>query len=112
MELAKWLQDRPDVADQPSTSAIRHSLDGNGSLKLAYITAKISVLKALLRPDNADAPAEARAALRTGAMAVAREMCDFLARLEAHHLEAFWHSCELFTYPLLSHTEILCWTNY
>ncbi|KAH7020741.1 fungal-specific transcription factor domain-containing protein [Microdochium trichocladiopsis] len=107
MDLAQWLQDRPDVADQPSTGTPCHGLDGNGSLKLAYITAKISIFKAMLRPNSNEAPAEARTALRTGAMAVAREMYDFLARLEAHHLEAFWHSYSRVNFAIASNFIVL-----
>ncbi|KAK2046670.1 fungal-specific transcription factor domain-containing protein [Colletotrichum somersetense] len=107
MELAQWLQDRPDVADQPSTCVPHHGLDGNGSIKLAYITAKISIFKALLRPKNTEAPIEARTALRTGAMAVAREMYDFLVRLEAHHLEAFWHSYSRVNFAIASNFIVL-----
>ncbi|KAK2025841.1 fungal-specific transcription factor domain-containing protein [Colletotrichum zoysiae] len=107
MELAQWLQDRPDVADQPSTCVPHHGLDGNGSIKLAYITAKISIFKALLRPKNTEAPIEARMALRTGAMAVAREMYDFLVRLEAHHLEAFWHSYSRVNFAIASNFIVL-----
>lgn len=95
IELAEWLQDHPEVSQQPSEALLDHGLDGSGSLRLAYITAKIAVFKALLRPKNNEAPIEARNALRTGAMAVARETYDFLAKLGPHHLEAFWHSCEL-----------------
>ncbi|KAK1977173.1 fungal-specific transcription factor domain-containing protein [Colletotrichum cereale] len=102
MELAQWVQERPDVADQPSTCVPHHGLDGNGSLKLAYITAKISIFKALLRPKNTEVPIEARTALRTGAMAVAREVYDFLVRLEAHHLEAFWHSYSRVNFAIAS----------
>ncbi|KAK2016271.1 fungal-specific transcription factor domain-containing protein [Colletotrichum eremochloae] len=107
MELAQWLQDRPDVADQPSTCVPHDGLDGNGSIKLAYITAKISIFKALLRPKNTEAPVEARTALRTGAMAVAREMYDFLVRLEAHHLEAFWHSYSRVNFAIASNFIVL-----
>ncbi|OHW91413.1 fungal specific transcription factor domain-containing protein [Colletotrichum incanum] len=107
MELAQWLQDRPDVADQPTTCVPCYGLDGNGSLKLAYITAKISIFKALLRPKSNEAPVEARTALRTGAMAVAREMYDFLMRLEAHHLEAFWHSYSRINFAIASNFIVL-----
>lgn len=48
----------------------------------------------MLRPKN-DANAQAGCAIRTGAIAVAREVFDFLETLDAVHLEAFWPSCEL-----------------
>ncbi|WYZ39511.1 hypothetical protein EsH8_III_001425 [Colletotrichum jinshuiense] len=107
IELAEWLQDRPDVAGQPSATLPRHGLDGNASLKLAYITAKVAVFKALLRPKSDEAPAEARTALRTGAMAVAREMYDLLAKLEVHHVEAFWHSYSRVNFAIASNFIVL-----
>lgn len=91
--LADWFQARPMVAAQPSRSLASQDLDGNGSLRLAYITAKVSIFRALLRPQISEASPEARSALRTGAIGVAREMYHFLSGLETRHLEAFWHSC-------------------
>ncbi|KAJ0300972.1 hypothetical protein COL516b_008149 [Colletotrichum fioriniae] len=107
IELAEWLQTRPDVGEQPSASLPECGLDGNGSLKLAYITAKIAVFKALLRPKSIEVPTEARTALRTGSMTIAREMHDFLAKLEAHHLEAFWHSYSRVNFAIASNFIVL-----
>ncbi|KAK6208609.1 fungal specific transcription factor [Colletotrichum tabaci] len=107
IELAEWLQSHPDVGGQPSAATPFHGLDGNGSLRLAYITAKVAVFKALLRPKSTEAPVEARAALRTGAMAVAREMYDFLSKLGAHHLEAFWHSYSRVNFAIASNFIVL-----
>ncbi|OHF02526.1 fungal specific transcription factor domain-containing protein [Colletotrichum orchidophilum] len=107
IELAEWLQNRPDVGEQPSASLPESGLDGNGSLKLAYITAKIAMFKALLRPKSIEVPTEARTALRTGAMTVAREMHDFLAKLEARHLEAFWHSYSRVNFAIASNFIVL-----
>ncbi|KAH0429136.1 fungal specific transcription factor domain protein [Colletotrichum camelliae] len=107
IELAQWSQDHPNVGEQPSQALPHHGLDGNGSLRLAYITAKVAVFKALLRPKSNEAPAEARAALRTGAMAVAREMYDFLAKLGPHHLEAFWHSYSRVNFAIASNFIVL-----
>lgn len=73
----------------------QHELDGNGSLQLAYITAKIELFRAMLRPRINDNTATAVSALRTGAMAVAKEVFDFLEGLNARELEAFWASCKL-----------------
>jgi len=69
-----------------------HELDGSGSLQLAYITAKIELFRAMLRPQVTDANAAAVTALRTGALAVAKEIVDFLDSLNARELEAFWAS--------------------
>ncbi|TDZ16833.1 Transcriptional activator protein DAL81 [Colletotrichum orbiculare MAFF 240422] len=107
IQLAEWLQNHPDVGDQPSAATPHHGLDGNGSLRLAYMTAKVAVFKALLRPESNEAPIEARAALRTGAMAVAREMYDFLSKLGAHHLEAFWHSYSRVNFAIASNFIVL-----
>ncbi|KAF9880820.1 hypothetical protein CkaCkLH20_01862 [Colletotrichum karsti] len=110
LELAEWLKDHPDVVEQPSPILSNDSLDGNGSLRLAYITAKVAVFRALLRPKSTEAPPEARAALRAGAMAVAREMYDFLARLGPHHLEAFWHSYSRVNFAIASNFIVLLFT--
>ncbi|KAF6812067.1 fungal specific transcription factor domain protein [Colletotrichum sojae] len=107
IELAEWLQDHPEVSHQPSEVLVHHGLDGSGSLRLAYITAKIAVFKALLRPKNNEAPIEARNALRTGAMAIARETYDFLAKLGPHHLEAFWHSYSRVNFAIASNFIVL-----
>lgn len=73
--------------------SLQHELDGNGSLQLAYITAKIELFRAMLRPKVTDANAAAVTALRTGALAVAKEISEFLESLQARELEAFWASC-------------------
>ncbi|KAF2724652.1 hypothetical protein K431DRAFT_217282 [Polychaeton citri CBS 116435] len=69
-----------------------HELDGDGSLHLAYITAKIELFRAMLRPRVTDGTAVAVSALRTGAMAVAKEVVEFIEGLNARELEAFWAS--------------------
>lgn len=74
-------------------SVQRLELDGNGSLQLAYITAKIELFRAMLRPRVTDANVAAVTALRTGALAVAKEIAEFLECLNARELEAFWASC-------------------
>lgn len=79
-------------------------LDGNGSLQLAYITAKIELFRAMLRPHVTDANAAAVTALRTGALAVAKEISEFLEGLNARELEAFWASCKSTTPMLLGRT--------
>ena len=105
IRLTEWHQNLPPgLLSQPTpndtptdhsatrrTSA-QHDLEGNGSLHLAYITAKIALFRAMLRPRTASTPTAAVSALRTGAIAVAREVCDFLEQLNARELEAFWAS--------------------
>lgn len=46
----------------------------------------------MMRPKG-DANAQAGAALRQGAISLAKEMFEFLEGLGASHLEAFWPSC-------------------
>lgn len=78
----------------PTTSKPTPSrdLDGNGSLHLAYITAKIELYRAMLRPRSHPPNTPALSALRTGALSVAHELAHFLDSLTAHQLEAFWSS--------------------
>lgn len=70
-------------------------LDGTGSLHLAYITAKIELFRAMLRPRITDSSsANAVQALRSGALAVGKEVLAFVDALNARELEAFWGSCK------------------
>lgn len=70
-------------------------LDGTGSLQLAYITAKIELFRAMLRPRVTDSSsANAVQALRSGALAVGKEVLAFVEALNARELEAFWGSCK------------------
>ncbi|WPH00860.1 Hypothetical protein R9X50_00369100 [Acrodontium crateriforme] len=81
------------TATSPTNAAkisSQQDLDGNGSLQLAYITAKIELFRAMLRPRVTDANVTAVNALRNGAIAVAQEVLDFLQGLNAKELEAFW----------------------
>lgn len=59
-------------------------------LYLAYITAKIALFRAMLRPRVTDANVAAITALRTGARAVAHEAAMFLERLSPEVMEGFW----------------------
>ncbi|KAF7190406.1 Communesin biosynthesis cluster-specific transcription factor cnsN [Pseudocercospora fuligena] len=107
IRLTEWYQALPAglLPCQPGASAasvgspdstrrrsVQLELDGNGSLQLAYITAKIELFRAMLRPRVTDANAAAVTALRTGALAVAKEISEFLETLNARELEAFWAS--------------------
>ena len=87
-------QPTPASPDGTRRKSQQHELDGNGSLHLAYITAKIELFRAMLRPRVTDNNATAVSALRTGALAVAKEVFDFLEGLNARELEAFWASCK------------------
>ena len=104
IQLTEWYQSLPPgLLHRPNTlppspdssrrKSFVHELDGNGSLHLAYITAKIELFRAMLRARATDANATALSALRTGALAVAREASEFLEGLQANELEAFWASC-------------------
>ena len=103
IRLTEWYQSLPvGLLPQPSPGSpdssrrrsLHHELDGNGSLYLAYITAKIELFRAMLRPRVTDTNATAVSALRTGALAVAKEVSEFLEGLNARELEAFWASCK------------------
>ncbi|KAK5113164.1 hypothetical protein LTR85_010982 [Meristemomyces frigidus] len=101
IRLTEWYQSlpagllpQPNPASPDSTrrKSLQHDLDGNGSLHLAYITAKIQLFRAMLRPRVTDSNVAAVSALRTGALAVAKEVFEFLEGLNAQELEAFWAS--------------------
>ena len=108
LRLTEWYQSLPaGFLPQPSPGSpdssrrrsIQHELDGNGSLHLAYITSKIELFRAMLRPRVTDSNATAVTALRTGAIAVAKEVFEFLESLNARELEAFWASCRSTHHP-------------
>lgn len=95
------LNSTPTPASSPQNplSQSRSPLDGNGSLHLAYITAKIELFRAMLRPRVTDSSsASAVQALRSGALAVGREILEFLDKLSPRETEAFWASCEFIPY--------------
>lgn len=94
LKLSQWYKDYLEK-DRVSSVKIRkaHDLDGEGSLHLAYITAKIELFRAMLRP-KIDVQTQASTALRQGAIALAKEVFEFLDALDASHLEAFWPSCK------------------
>ena len=108
IRLTEWYQSLPaGLLPQPSSgspdngrrNSLQQELEGHGSLHLAYITAKIELFRAMLRPRITDTNATAVSALRTGALAVAREVFEFLERLNARELEAFWASCKCLHRP-------------
>lgn len=105
-------QPSPGSPDSARRKSLQHELDGNGSLHLAYITAKIELFRAMLRPRVTDANAAAVSALRTGALAVAKEVFEFSEGLNARELEAFWASCESLhpfrPYQILADVEHRC----
>jgi hypothetical protein len=106
VRLTEWHQNLPaNLRPTPSTSpaasprqrrfSSQPPLDGNGSLHLAYITAKIELFRAMLRPRVTDSNSvTAVQALRTGALAVGREVLGFLNGLTSKETEAFWASCK------------------
>ena len=139
MRLTEWYQNLPCVlrsqAQQPAssrpsdpTSPINNDpddiqrnhnivqqrgqeLNGNGSLHLAYITAKIELFRAMLRPQATDANAAAVTALRTGAVAVAREMLDFLDSLREKDLVGFWASYSRTNFTIASSFILLLFVS-
>ncbi|CAK3784560.1 Transcriptional activator DAL81 [Lecanosticta acicola] len=123
IRLTEWFQSLPPglLPSQPNggssigspesvsrrTSLQHLELDGNGSLQLAYITAKIELFRAMLRPKVTDANAAAVTALRTGALAVAKEISEVVESLQARELEAFWASYARTNFTIASSFMVL-----
>lgn len=86
------------------------SLNAHGSFYLAYLTAQLTLFRALLRPvsamaslptspahaDNADAEQiHGPKAVITGALTVVEEVIVLAESLSSSEWDAFWHSCTL-----------------
>lgn len=103
LKLAQWYKDLDKEGLSSGNHRKPHDLNGEGSLHLAYITAKIELFRAMLRPKG-EANAPAGHALRQGAISLAKEMFEFVESLNASHLEAFWPSCKSCLCPCLFYT--------
>ncbi|GAB7353496.1 hypothetical protein MBLNU459_g3945t1 [Dothideomycetes sp. NU459] len=110
IRLSKWFQNLPQGLLDASKNRKAHDLNGQGALHLAYITAKIELFRAMLRPKT-DANAQAGSAIRTGAIGVAREVFDFLEALDGSHLEAFWPSYSRTNFTIASNFMLLLFTT-
>lgn len=102
IRLTQWYQNLPAELSIKSKPHKADALNGHGSLHLAYITSKLELFRAMLRPRIMDPTGQAGSALRKGAISVARELLDFLEALDSSYLEAFWASCRL---DLSTHSE-------
>lgn len=77
-------------------------VSGDNALRLAFIVANMTLLKAILRPVENMSHAQlqdhstvgSRMAVRQGAMECAREAVDFVEMLGRPAMEVFWHSCK------------------
>lgn len=106
MRLTQWYQTLPPRLAISRHNYTAHELNGHGALHLAYMTAKIELFRAMLRPKVEERHAAAGSALRVGAIAVAKEVVELLGNLDASHLEAFWPTCK--TNRCISLTFITC----
>lgn len=111
LELAKPLRIRlrewkvefaKSMPEHQQDASTEIELDGNRSLKLAYIIATMTLYRALLRPlENAVLCGEdlshlnsGREAVLMGAKACSKEAIDFAESLGPGAWDAFWHSCK------------------
>ncbi|KAL1301567.1 hypothetical protein AAFC00_005803 [Neodothiora populina] len=106
LKLAQWYKDLDKDRLSPANDRKAHDLNGEGSLHLAYITAKIELFRAMLRP-RGEANVQAGAALRQGAISLAKEMFEFLDALDVSHLEAFWPSYSRTNFTIASNFMVL-----
>ncbi|KAI5271219.1 hypothetical protein E4T47_05419 [Aureobasidium subglaciale] len=106
VRLSQWYQDLPPDLLPTARVGKGHDLNGQGGLHLAYITAKIQLFRAMFRPMS-EPGTQATNALRTGAIAVGRELFEFLESLDANHMEAFWPSYSRTNFAIASNFMIL-----
>jgi hypothetical protein len=97
VRLNQWYQELPPNLLSTAKASYGQDLNAQGGLHLAYITAKIQLFRAMLRPAS-EPDAYATTALRTGAIAMGRELFEFVESLDTNHMEAFWPSCKSSTY--------------
>ena len=93
LRLSTWYQNLPPHLFSITRNEVGHDLNAQGGLHLAYITAKVQLFRAMFRPAT-DSGTQAKSAVRTGAIAVGRELFEFLETLDANNMEAFWPSCK------------------
>jgi hypothetical protein len=93
VRLSDWYQELPPNLLPTVKTSYGQNLNAQGGLHLAYITAKIQLFRAMLRPAS-EPDAYATTALRTGAIAMGRELLEFVESLDTNHMEAFWPSCK------------------
>ena len=97
VRLNQWYQELPPNLLSTVRASYGQDLNAQGGLHLAYITAKIQLFRAMLRPAS-EPDAYATTALRTGAIAMGKELFEFVESLDTNHMEAFWPSCKSSTY--------------
>jgi hypothetical protein len=93
VRLSQWYQELPSDLLPTVRTGHGHDLNAQGGLHLAYMTAKVQLFRAMLRPTS-EPDTQATNALRTGAIAMGKELFEFLEGLDANHMEAFWPSCK------------------
>lgn len=115
VRLSQWYQELPPNLLQTVKPSYGQDLNAQGGLQLAYITAKIQLFRAMLRPAS-EPDNYATTALRTGAITMGKDLFEFVESLDTNHMEAFWPSCGslLYTHPLNSnlHVETDSRTNF
>jgi hypothetical protein len=93
VRINQWYQELPPNLLPTVKASYGQDLNAQGGLHLAYITAKIQLFRAMLRPAS-EPDAYATTALRTGAIAMGKELFEFVENLDTNHMEAFWPSCK------------------
>lgn len=114
-KLKDWIEQLPpnlrsgrkDSANATSAEGLArtiHQLDGNCSLRLAYIVTQMTLFRALLRPISSSSTPSSHEinqqdfggahAVITGAIACVKELVEFVESLTGVEWDAFWHSCK------------------
>lgn len=110
VRLSQWYQEVPSHLLPTVKASYGQDLNAQGGLHLAYITAKIQLFRAMLRPAS-EPDNYATTALRTGAITMGKDLFEFVESLDTNHMEAFWPSCESFIrYSPIVH-KLICQTD-
>ncbi|KAG9853795.1 hypothetical protein KCU98_g2273, partial [Aureobasidium melanogenum] len=106
VRLSQWYQELPSDLLPTVRTGHGHDLNAQGGLHLAYMTAKVQLFRAMLRPTS-EPDTQATNALRTGAIAMGKELFEFLESLDANHMEAFWPSYSRTNFAIASNFMVL-----
>ncbi|KEQ72559.1 fungal-specific transcription factor domain-containing protein [Aureobasidium namibiae CBS 147.97] len=106
VRLSQWYQELPPNLLPTVKASYGQGLNAQGGLHLAYITAKIQLFRAMLRPES-EPDNYATTALRTGAISMGKDLFEFVESLDTNHMEAYWPSYSRTNFMIASNFMLL-----